>query len=204
MKSKPVCPNGRTFLMRMRSWNDNSLLLILCLTGLHLQTNGIMVLIPHHVVSATVDENAILSMEYRCNGVPTIGWKQLSAWGMKDIITWEPDNYQNISESYENRIQEFRNGSIQLSNVQLYDAGFYVVTVTDKVGSSKDGVIVLNINEPVDKDLNFVVVAATVLLTISIILMFFLWICNRSVELCKMKRKAQSVNASTDMELASL
>ncbi|XP_072332530.1 V-set and transmembrane domain-containing protein 5 isoform X2 [Scyliorhinus torazame] len=193
------------FLMRTRSWNNNSLLLILCLTGLYLQTNGIMVLIPHDVVSATVDESVILSVEYRCNGVPTIRWKQLSAWGMKNIITWEPDNYQNISESYEDRIQEFRNGSIQLSNVQLYDAGCYVVTVTDKEGSSRDGVIVLNVNEPVDKDLNFVVVAATILLTISIVLMFFLWVCNQSVKLCKKKRRAQNVNeASPDMELSSL
>ncbi|XP_067888995.1 V-set and transmembrane domain-containing protein 5 isoform X2 [Heterodontus francisci] len=187
--------------MRTRIWNNNSLLLILCLTGLCLPTYGIMVLIPHHVVSATVEESAILSVEYQCNGVPTIKWKQLSPWGMKNIITWEPGNYQNISESYEDRIQEYRNGSIQLSNVQLDDAGCYVVTVTDKVGSSKDGVIVLNISEPVYKDLHFVVVGATVLITISTLLMFFLWIFNQSVELCKMKRRAQSVN---DMELSSL
>ncbi|XP_048454137.1 V-set and transmembrane domain-containing protein 5 [Rhincodon typus] len=190
-------------LMRTRSWNNNSFL-ILCLTGLYLHTNGIMVLIPHHFVSASVDESAILSVEYRCTGVPTIRWRQLSPQGMKSIITWEPGNYQNISESYQDRIQEYRNGSIQLSNVQLYDAGCYVVTVTDKVGSSKDGVIILNINEPVYKDLYFVVVVTTVLFAISILLMFFLWICNQSVELYKMKRRAQSAKAPTDMELSAL
>uniref|UniRef100_UPI00398F55D3 V-set and transmembrane domain-containing protein 5 n=1 Tax=Pristiophorus japonicus TaxID=55135 RepID=UPI00398F55D3 len=183
-------------LMRTKSWNNNSLLLILCLTGLWLQTNGIVVLISHHVVSAMVDGSAILSVEYSCNGVPNIRWTYLSPWGMKNIITWEPGNYQNISESYKDRIQEYRNGSIQLSHVQLYDAGCYVVTVTDKVGSSKDGVILLNINEPVYKDLCFVVVAATILVTISTLLMFFLWICNQSVELFKMKRRAQSVNGN--------
>ncbi|XP_041055613.1 V-set and transmembrane domain-containing protein 5-like [Carcharodon carcharias] len=191
------------FLMRTRNWNNKSLLLILCLTALYLSANGVMVLIPHHIVSATVNESATLSMEYRCNGVPTIRWKQLSAWGMKNIIIWEPGNYQNISKSFEDRVQEYRNGSIQLSNVQLYDAGCYVVTVTDKAGSSKDGVIVLNINEPVYKDLHFVAVVATVLMAVSIVLMFFLWICNQSVQLCKMKRRAQRLNASTDMELSS-
>ncbi|XP_060682537.1 V-set and transmembrane domain-containing protein 5 isoform X2 [Hemiscyllium ocellatum] len=173
------------FLMRTRSWNNNSLL-ILCLTGLYLHTNGITVLIPHHFVSASVDENAILSVEYRCTGVPTIRWRQLSSRGMTNIITWEPGSYQNISENYQDRIQQYRNGSIQLSNVQLYDAGCYVVTVTDKVGGSKDGVIILNIN---------------VLFAISILLMFFLWICNQSVELYKMKKRTQSV---TDMELSAL
>ncbi|XP_072433920.1 V-set and transmembrane domain-containing protein 5 [Chiloscyllium punctatum] len=188
------------FLMRTRSWNNNSLL-ILCLTGLYLHTNGITVLIPHHFVSASVDENAILSVEYRCTGVPTIRWRQLSSRGMTSIITWEPGSYQNISESYQDRIQEYRNGSIQLSNVQIYDAGCYVVTVTDKVGGSKDGVIILNINEPVYKDLYFLVVVTTVLFAISILLMFFLWICNQSVELYKTKKRTQSV---TDMELSAL
>ncbi|XP_067842802.1 V-set and transmembrane domain-containing protein 5 [Heptranchias perlo] len=187
------------FLMRTGSWNNNSFLLILCLTGLCLQTNGITVLIPDHVVSATVDESAFLSVEYKCSGIPTIRWKHLSLWGLKNIMTWEPDNYQNISESYENRIQEYRNGSIQLSNVQLHDAGCYVVTVTDEVGNSKDGVIVLNINEPVYKDLYFVVIVTTVLVTISTLLMFFLWICNQCMELFKMKRRARNVNGNLNI-----
>ncbi|XP_051882557.1 V-set and transmembrane domain-containing protein 5-like [Pristis pectinata] len=192
------------FLMKTNSWNHRRILLILCFLGLWLQINGITISIPHYIVNATVNESAILSVDNKCNGTLSIKWKHLLPWGMKNIVDWNPGTYRNISRSYENRIQVYRNGSIQLSNVQLYDAGCYVVTVTDKEGSSKDGVIILNIYEPLYKDLHFVAVIVTVLVTLSTVLMFLLWICNQSVKLYKIKRRAWNANGSTDMEVTSL
>ncbi|XP_072899432.1 V-set and transmembrane domain-containing protein 5 [Hemitrygon akajei] len=191
------------FLMRTNSWNYKWLLSILCLSGLLLQIHGVTISVPHYIVNATVNENATLSVDNRCNRTLSIKWKHLLPWGMKNIVVWKPGNYQNISKGYEDRIELYRNGSIRLSNVQFNDAGCYVVTITDKEGSSKDGVIMLNINEPIYKDLHFVAVIVTVLVTLSIILMFLLWICNQSVELYKIKR-TPNANGSTDMEVTSL
>lgn len=190
--------------MKANSWNHNSLLLIVCLFGLGLHINGIGISIPHSIINATANENATLSMDYQCNGTLSIKWKHLSPWGMKDIVVWKPGTYQNISKGYENRILVFRNGSIQLLTVQLYDAGCYAVTVADAEGCSKDGVIILNINEPVHEDLLFVAVFVAVLVTLSTVLMFLLWICNQSVNVCKIKRRARNANGSTEMEETSL
>lgn len=54
--------------------------------------------------------------------------------------------YTNITVDYSSRVQAFNNGSMGLSDLRLQDAGYYVVTVTETAGSSKDAGFVLKVN----------------------------------------------------------
>ena len=62
------------------------------------------------------------------------------------IGTWQPGVYTNITVDYSSRVQFYNNGSMGLSDLRLQDAGYYVVTVTEETGSSKDAGFVLKVN----------------------------------------------------------
>lgn len=62
------------------------------------------------------------------------------------IGTWQPGVYANISADYSSRAQPCDNGSLGLTDLQLQDAGFYLLTVTDAAGSSRDAALVLQVN----------------------------------------------------------
>lgn len=57
---------------------------------------------------------------------------------------WEA--YTNITVDYSSRVQPYSNGSMGLSDLRLQDGGFYVVTVTEATGNSKDFGFVLKVN----------------------------------------------------------
>lgn len=62
------------------------------------------------------------------------------------IGTWQPGVYANITADYSSRVQPCDNGSMALTDLRLQDAGYYVVTVTDMTGSSRDASLVLKVN----------------------------------------------------------
>lgn len=64
----------------------------------------------------------------------------------RTIGAWQPGGYTNITEDYSSRVQAYDNGSMGLSDLQLQDGGFYVVTITESTGSSKDFGFVLKVN----------------------------------------------------------
>lgn len=64
----------------------------------------------------------------------------------RTIGTWQPGVYANITEDYSGRVQPCDNGSMGLLDLRLQDAGYYVVTVTDVTGSSRDAALVLKVN----------------------------------------------------------
>ena len=64
----------------------------------------------------------------------------------RSIGTWRPGVYTNITADYTDRVQTHINGSMGLSDLRLQDAGFYVLTVTDTAGNSKDAGFVLKVN----------------------------------------------------------
>lgn len=70
----------------------------------------------------------------------------MSAAVSRTIGTWQPGGYTNITEDYSSRVQAYGNGSMGLSDLRLQDAGYYVVTVTETGGSSKDAGFVLKVN----------------------------------------------------------
>jgi hypothetical protein len=63
----------------------------------------------------------------------------------RDIGVWQPGGFTNVSEDYMDRILTYTNGSMGLSDLRIQDTGFYVITVTEMSGSSKDAGFVLNV-----------------------------------------------------------
>ncbi|XP_064361205.1 V-set and transmembrane domain-containing protein 5 isoform X2 [Dromaius novaehollandiae] len=157
----------------------------LCLAaGWALQTpGGVSLRVPQPNINATVAQNILLSVEYSCRGVATIEWKHVSSRGTTKIVEWKSGNYVNISTVYKDRVTVFENGSIQLLNVGVRDAGYYFVTVTEEYGTNIYGTIVVNVYEIIYEDLHFVAVFFAFLTGVSAILICFMWLCNKSLHL---------------------
>lgn len=112
-----------------------------CPTG-----QGVSLYIPQPAINATVQDDILLSVDYSCHGVPTIEWKYTSNWGVQKIVEWKAGTPANVSQSHRDRVCTFDNGSIQLFSVGVRDSGYYVITVTERPGSSQSGTIVLHVS----------------------------------------------------------
>uniref|UniRef100_A0AAA9T290 V-set and transmembrane domain-containing protein 5 n=1 Tax=Bos taurus TaxID=9913 RepID=A0AAA9T290_BOVIN len=135
-------PGGRT---RRRGLSLG--VLALCVAAARcLQSQGVSLYIPQPAINATVEEDILLSVDYSCHGIPTIEWKYTSSWGVQKIVEWKPGTQANISQSHKDRVCTFDNGSIQLFSVGVRDSGSYIVTVTERLGSSRFGTIVLHVS----------------------------------------------------------
>uniref|UniRef100_A0A8D0F5S9 V-set and transmembrane domain containing 5 n=1 Tax=Strix occidentalis caurina TaxID=311401 RepID=A0A8D0F5S9_STROC len=150
---------------------------------LTLSPGGVSLVVPQPNINATVAQNILLSVEYSCRGVATIEWKHVSSWGTTKIVEWKSGNYVNISTVYKDRVNTFENGSIQLLNVGMRDAGYYFITVTEEYGTSTYGTIIVNVYEIIYEDLHFVAVLFAFLAAVSAILICFMWLCNKSLHL---------------------
>ncbi|KAM9566425.1 V-set and transmembrane domain-containing protein 5 isoform 1-T1 [Guaruba guarouba] len=161
----------------------------LCLAaGWALQTpGGVSLVVPQPNINATVAQNILLSVEYSCRGVATVEWKHVSTWGTTKIVEWKSGNYVNVSTVYKDRVTTFENGSIQLLNVGMRDAGYYFITVTEEHGTSTYGTIIVNVYEIIYEDLHFVAVLFVFLAAVSAILVCFMWLCNKSLRLFQKK-----------------
>ncbi|KAI1242053.1 hypothetical protein IHE44_0005569 [Lamprotornis superbus] len=148
---------------------------------------GVSLVVPQPNINATVAQNILLSVEYSCRGVATIEWKHVSSWGTTSIVEWRSGNYVNISTVYKDRVTTFENGSIQLRNVGMRDAGYYFVTVMEEHGTNAYGTIVVNVYEIIYEDLHFVAVLFAFLAAVSAILICFMWLCNKSLHLFQKK-----------------
>lgn len=101
---------------------------------------------PNMSITRSVQEDVFFSVDVSCIGTPTIQWTFMSGTVSRTIGTWQPGVYTNISVDYSSRVQPHDNGSMGLLDLRLQDAGYYVVTVTEKTGSSKDAGLVLKVN----------------------------------------------------------
>ncbi|XP_010785415.1 V-set and transmembrane domain-containing protein 5 isoform X2 [Notothenia coriiceps] len=110
-------------------------------------TGAISIHSPQRSLTRSVQEDVFFSLDVSCDGTPTIQWTFMSGAVSRTIGTWQPGGYTNITEDYSGRVQAFNNGSMGLSDLRLQDAGYYVVTVTETAGSSKDTGFVLKVNE---------------------------------------------------------
>ncbi|KAM7412569.1 hypothetical protein PAMA_020108 [Pampus argenteus] len=97
-------------------------------------------------LTRSVQEDVLFSVDITCNEIATIQWTFMSGVVSRTIGTWQPGVYTNITVDYSSRVQPYENGSLGLSDLRLQDAGFYVVTVTEVAGSSKDAGFVLKVN----------------------------------------------------------
>ncbi|XP_042718572.1 V-set and transmembrane domain-containing protein 5 [Lagopus leucura] len=178
----------------------------LCLAaGWALQTpGGVSLIVPQPNINATVAQNVLLSVEYSCRGIATVEWKHVSSWGTTKIVEWKSGHYINISSAYKDRVTTFENGSIQLLNVGMRDAGYYFITVTEEYGTNTYGTIILNVYEIIYEDLHFVVVLFVFLAAISAILICFMWLCNKSLYLFQKKTHKLTASTTEEIELETI
>ncbi len=111
-----------------------------------MEAGAISIYSPQRSFTRSVQEDVFFSVNVTCAGIPTIQWTFMSGVVSRTIGTWRPGVYTNITEDYSSRVQSYDNGSMGLSDLRLPDAGFYVVTVTDTTGNSKDAGLVLRVN----------------------------------------------------------
>ncbi|XP_009582684.1 PREDICTED: V-set and transmembrane domain-containing protein 5, partial [Fulmarus glacialis] len=174
----------------------SSLIALLCLSA----PGVVSLVVPQPNINATVAQNILLSVEYSCRGVATIEWKHVSSLGTTKIVEWKSGNYVNISTVYKDRVTTFENGSIQLLNVGMRDAGYYFITVTEEYGTNTYGTIIVNVYEVIYEDLHFVAVLFAFLAAVSAILICFMWLCNKSLHLFQ-KKTTHKLTASTTEEI---
>lgn len=147
---------------------------------------------PERSLIRAVQEDVSFSVEVDCDGVPTFHWSFMSAAVSRTIGTWQEGSFTNITADYSARVRPFSNGSMSLSNLRLQDAGFYVVTVMEAGGSSKDAGFVLKVTEVLYEDLQYLAVSALALGCVAALLMLFMWLLNklyRRVWACRRRRR---------------
>ncbi|GAB1293883.1 V-set and transmembrane domain-containing protein 5 [Apodemus speciosus] len=131
-------------------------------------------------INATVQEDILLSVDYMCHGVPTIGVEvHTPNWGVQKIVEWKPGTPANVSQSHRERVCTFDNGSLQLFSVGVRDSGYYTATVTEHLGSSQSGTILLHVSEIRYEDLHFVAVFFALLAAVAVVLISLMWVCNQ-------------------------
>ncbi|KAK9521312.1 hypothetical protein VZT92_021129 [Zoarces viviparus] len=151
---------------------------------------------PQRSLTRSVQDDAFFSVDVTCSEVPTIQWTFMSGAVSRSIGTWQPGVYTNITVDYVNRVQAFDNGSMGLSDLRLQDAGYYVVTVTESAGSSKDAGFVLKVNEVIYEDLQYLSVSALALACLAGLLMLAMWLLDKAYrKLVAWRRRKQMPEA---------
>uniref|UniRef100_A0AAQ5YX17 Immunoglobulin domain-containing protein n=1 Tax=Amphiprion ocellaris TaxID=80972 RepID=A0AAQ5YX17_AMPOC len=135
-------------MWHLRLWDvqDVAVFLSITLYMCHL-AGAISIHSPQRSLTRSVQEDVFFSVDVASSGIPTIQWTFMSGAVSRTIGTWQPGVSTNITEDYSSRVQPYDNGSMGLSDLRLQDAGYYVVTVTEAAGSSKDAGFVLKVNE---------------------------------------------------------
>ncbi|KAM3616124.1 uncharacterized protein V6R79_012695 [Siganus canaliculatus] len=134
---------------------------------------------PQRSFTRAVQEDVFFSLDVSCAGIPTIQWTFMSGAVSRTIGTWQPGVFTNITVDYSSRVQVYTNGSMGLSDLRLQDAGYYVVTVSEAGGSSKDAGVVLKVNELLYEDLQYLSVSALALACLAGLLMLAMWLLNK-------------------------
>ncbi|XP_026153423.1 V-set and transmembrane domain-containing protein 5 isoform X2 [Mastacembelus armatus] len=134
-------------MWHFRLWKVQDVAVFLCGTLYMCHIAGaISIHSPQRRLTRSVQEDVFFSVNVLCNGIPTIQWTFMSGEVSRSIGIWQPGVYTNLTVDYSSRVQTYNNGSMGLSDLQLQDAGYYVVTVTETTGSSKDTGFVLKVN----------------------------------------------------------
>ncbi|XP_053564594.1 V-set and transmembrane domain-containing protein 5 [Bombina bombina] len=202
--------NGIPILMKtFRNWRQSrasTLLFLLCFIRQFCQNKGITLLVPQTIINATVSQDILLSVQYISNGTPTIQWEYMSKWKIQRITEWKNGSYFNVSRDYKDRINRYDNGSILLMDVGVKDTGYYVVIITEDIGSIKHGTIILNVHEILYEDFYFVAVFIAFLAAGSAVLICLMWLCNKCGNVAtkrKQSRRAEEVEMRIISDLSS-
>ncbi|XP_037320638.1 V-set and transmembrane domain-containing protein 5 isoform X2 [Pungitius pungitius] len=159
---------------------------------------------PQRSLTKSVQDDVFFSVDVTSSGVHTIQWTFMSGAVSRTIGTWQPGVYTNITVDYLSRVQAFDNGSMGLSDLRLQDAGFYVVTVTESAGSSKDAGFVLKVNEVLYEDLQYLAVSALVLACLAGLLMLAMWLLDKAYRKIVAWRRRKQMPEADATELQRL
>ncbi|XP_020499185.2 V-set and transmembrane domain-containing protein 5 [Labrus bergylta] len=192
-------------MWHLRLWDvqDVAVFLSITLYICHL-AGAISIHSPQRSLTRSVQDDVFFSVDVTCNGIPTIQWTFMSGAVSRTIGTWEPGVYTNITEDYSSRVQPYYNGSMGLSDLRLQDAGYYVVTVTDTAGSSKDAGFVLKVNEVIYEDLQYLSVSALALACLAGLLMLTMWLLDKAYRKIKAWRRRKQMPETNATELQPL
>nr|XP_057935687.1 V-set and transmembrane domain-containing protein 5 isoform X2 [Doryrhamphus excisus] len=155
-----------------------------------------------HSLTRSVQEDVFFSVNVTCSDIPTFHWTFMSSSVSRAIGTWKPGVFTNITEDYSSRVRTHHNGSMTLSDLRLQDTGYYVVTVTDVSGNSKDAGFVLKVNEVLYEDLQYLSVSAVALGCLTGLLMLSMWLMNKAYKkiLACRRRKQMPENDATELQ----
>ncbi|XP_035010422.2 V-set and transmembrane domain-containing protein 5 [Hippoglossus stenolepis] len=159
---------------------------------------------PQRSLTRSVQEDVFFSVDVSCNGVPTIQWNFMSGAVSRTIGTWQPGAYTNITVDYSSRVQSYDNGSMGLSDLRLQDGGYYVITVTETEGSSKDTAFVLKVNEALYEDLQYLSVSALALACVAALLMLLIWLLDKAYRRIVAWRRRRQMPETNATELQPL
>lgn len=157
---------------------------------------------PQRSLTRSVQEDVFFSVDVTCVGIPTIQWNFMSGAVSRTIGTWQQGVFTNITVDYSSRVQVFANGSMGLSDLRLQDAGFYVVTVTETTGSSKDAGFALKVNEALYEDLQYLSVSALALACLAGLLMLAVWLLDKAYRkiVAWRRRRQMPENDATELQ----
>ncbi|XP_061733508.1 V-set and transmembrane domain-containing protein 5 [Nerophis ophidion] len=189
--------------LHFRPWDvhDVALLLSAALYVCHI-AGAISIQSDLHSLIRSVQEDVFFSVNVTCSGIPTIQWTFISNSVRRSIGAWQPGGFTNITEDYSSRVQAHHNGSMGLSGLRLQDGGYYVVTVTDGTGNSKDAGFVLKVNEVLYEDLQYLSVSALALGCLAGLLMLGMWLTNKAYRRIAAwrRRKQMPENDATELQ----
>ncbi|XP_029943307.1 V-set and transmembrane domain-containing protein 5 [Salarias fasciatus] len=190
-------------MWRFRLWDGRDVAVFVSIAACLVQLAGsISVLAPQRSFTRSVQEDVFFSVDATCPGTPTIRWTFMSGAVSRLIGTWRPGASANITDDYGGRVRAYDNGSMGLSDLRLQDAGFYVVTVSEAAGSSKDVGFVLKVNEVLYEDLQYLSVSAVALAGLAGLLMLAMWLLDklhRKIAAWR-RRKQMPENDATELQ----
>ncbi|XP_054649691.1 V-set and transmembrane domain-containing protein 5 [Dunckerocampus dactyliophorus] len=189
--------------LHFRLWDvyDVAVLLSFTLCMCHI-AGTVSIQSDQHSLTRSVQEDAFFSVNVTCSDIPTFRWTFMSSSVSRTIGTWQPGVFTNITEDYSSRVRAHRNGSMSLSDLRLQDAGYYVLTVTDVSGNSKDAGFVLKVNEVLFEDIQYLSVSAAALGCLTGLLMLSVWLMNKAYKKIAAwrRRKQMPENDATELQ----
>ncbi|XP_041919451.1 V-set and transmembrane domain-containing protein 5 [Alosa sapidissima] len=172
------------------------ILLTLCLTA-----QALVLHVPEGSLHAVVQGSVLLPADVSSLGLPLVSWRVATATGVHPIVTWQPGVPPNVSSGYERRVEMHTNGSLTLTQLRLHDTGYYVVTVTESSGNSKEAGLLLQVTEVRYEDLQYLGVVLLVLLAVSGSLMVSMWLLERLYRhLMSRQRKRHSPDLQVELQ----
>ncbi|XP_017292902.1 V-set and transmembrane domain-containing protein 5 [Kryptolebias marmoratus] len=176
-----------------------SIILCLCRTA-----GAISVSSSRRNLIRSVQEDVFFSVNITCSCIPTIQWTFMSGLVSRDVGAWQPGVFTNITVDYSSRVTAGEDGSMGLSDLRLQDAGFYVVTVEDSAGNSRDLGFVLKVNEVLYEDLQYLSVTALALMCLAGLLMLLVWLLHKACRKIRAWRRRKQMPETDATELQRL